>query len=82
MATLKPGKYRHYKGKYYELLSIARHSETAEELVVYRCLYGDFSWWVRPLTMYTEVVTIDGETIPRFDYVGPMTDADLAEVDH
>ena len=64
--TVKPGRYRHYKGKYYEVIGVARHSETEEELVVYRCLYGDFGLWVRPLAMFTETVTVDGRKLPRF----------------
>lgn len=70
--SIKPGKYRHYKGKDYEVFHVVRHSETEEQLVAYRCLYGDYSWWVRPLAMFQETVDIDGETIPRFSYVGPM----------
>ena len=65
-----PGKYRHYKGAEYEVLLPARHSETEEELVVYLTLYGDFSHWVRPLSMFMESVEINGETRPRFEYVG------------
>lgn len=68
--TLKPGKYRHYKGKDYEVLSTARHSETEEWFVVYRTCYGDFSTWVRPLAMFTESVTVGGKTVPRFTYLG------------
>jgi hypothetical protein len=63
---LPPGRYRHYKGKDYEVLGIARHSETEEELVVYRCLYGDFSLWVRPLAMFLEEVEVDGRSVRRF----------------
>lgn len=65
---LKPGKYRHYKGKEYEVLGVARHSETLEELVVYKALYqpeGE-NLWVRPLKMFTETITIDGKEVPRF----------------
>jgi hypothetical protein len=62
-----PGRYRHYKGSDYEVIGIARHSETEEELVVYRTLYGDGSLWVRPLEMFMEDVTVDGRTVPRFD---------------
>jgi hypothetical protein len=62
----KPGKYRHYKGGEYELLFIARHTETEEDLVVYRTLYGDFSHWVRPLAMFIETVEVDGKNQPRF----------------
>lgn len=61
-----PGRYRHYKGKDYEVIGTARHSETEEWLVVYRCLYGDYSLWVRPLDMFNESVTVAGEEVPRF----------------
>lgn len=61
-----PGRYRHYKGNFYEVLGVARHSETEEWLVIYRCLYGDFSLWVRPLAMFVEDVTVDGRTVRRF----------------
>ena len=61
-----PGRYRHYKGEDYEVIGIARHSETEEELVVYRCLYGDYSLWVRPLSMFRETVNVAGEQLPRF----------------
>ncbi|AKO51042.1 hypothetical protein ABA45_00255 [Marinobacter psychrophilus] len=61
-----PGRYRHYKGKDYEVIDIARHSETEEKLVVYRCLYGDYSLWVRPLSIFRETVNVAGEQLPRF----------------
>ena len=61
-----PGRYRHYKGKDYEVIGTARHSETEEWLVVYRCLYGDYSLWVRPLDMFNESVDVAGEEVPRF----------------
>ncbi|MFH0912136.1 MAG: DUF1653 domain-containing protein [Patescibacteria group bacterium] len=67
---LKSGRYRHYKGNEYELVGIAKHSETLEDLVVYRALYGNNDLWVRPLKMFIEEVEIDGKTIPRFGYVG------------
>ncbi|MFL0798330.1 MAG: DUF1653 domain-containing protein [Cellvibrionaceae bacterium] len=73
---LKPGRYRHYKGKDYEVFHVAKHSETEEKLVVYRCLYGDFSWWVRPLVMFTEAVEVDGKEVPRFAYI----DSDIPEI--
>lgn len=63
---IRPGRYRHYKGQYYEVLDVARHSETEEWLVVYRCLYGDHSLWVRPLVMFVETIVIDGRQVPRF----------------
>ncbi len=67
---LQSGKYRHYKGAEYEVLEVARHSETEEYLVVYRQCYGDQSLWVRPYEMFIETVTVDGETIPRFAHIG------------
>ena len=70
MESIKPGRYRHFKGKEYEDLGVARHSETEEELVVYRALYGDFSLWVRPVSMWNETVERDGKTFRRFTYIG------------
>lgn len=70
MDEIKPGRYRHFKGKEYEVLGVARHSETEEELVVYRALYGDFSLWVRPVSMWNEAVEHDGKTFRRFTYIG------------
>lgn len=61
-----PGRYRHYKGGDYEVLGVARHSETHEALVVYRPLYNSSGWWVRPHAMFFEVVHVDGLTQPRF----------------
>ena len=66
----RPGRYRHFKGKEYEVLGVARHSETEEELVVYRALYGDFGLWVRPARMWNETVERDGKTFRRFTYIG------------
>ena len=63
---LKLGKYRHSKGKEYEVIGIAKHSETLEELVVYRALYGEGQIWVRPLQMFLEEVEVDGKKVPRF----------------
>ncbi|NHN36220.1 DUF1653 domain-containing protein [Pseudomaricurvus alcaniphilus] len=71
MGELPAGIYRHYKGREYQVFEVARHSETEEALVVYRCLYGDYSWWVRPLQMFTEQVDVDGVRQPRFTYVRP-----------
>lgn len=66
MPTIKPGRYRHFKGKEYEVIGTARHSETLEELVVYRALYGDGGLWVRPAAMWSETVDRDGYRGPRF----------------
>ena len=70
--TPKPGRYRHYKGQDYEVIGVAHHSETEEPLVVYRCLYGDHSLWVRPLAMFNETVNVAGEDVARFAYCGEM----------
>ena len=66
LMTIEPGRYRHFKGKEYEVLCVARHSETLEEMVVYRALYGDFGVWVRPASMWNETVVRDGKTYFRF----------------
>lgn len=66
---IRPGIYEHYKGNKYEVIGLARHSETEEELVVYRALYGDHGLWVRPYQMFVERVTIEGEQVPRFSYL-------------
>ena len=68
---LRNGRYRHYKGGEYQVYGIARHSETEEQLVVYRPLYGERSLWVRPLSMFSETLEMDGQTVPRFAYIGP-----------
>lgn len=69
-ADLVPGRYRHYKGNDYIVLGVARHSETEEELVLYRQDYGDRDLWVRPLTMFLETVVVNGAVKPRFAYIG------------
>ena len=66
---VKPGKYRHFKGNEYEVLGTARHSETLEEMVVYRALYGDGGLWVRPATMWNDTVQRDGQTFRRFTFI-------------
>jgi hypothetical protein len=66
----KKGKYRHYKGNEYELLYIANHSETLEKMVVYRALYGAGEVWVRPLSMWSEVVRVGDREVMRFTYIG------------
>ena len=67
---VRPGRYRHFKGNEYQVLGVARHSETEEEMVVYRALYGEGGLWVRPAAMWLETVTRDGVTQPRFTYIG------------
>lgn len=68
--AFQTGKYRHFKGKEYEALYIAKDSETGEETVVYRALYGDGQIWVRPLRMWNELVEKDGKRVERFTYIG------------
>ncbi len=63
------GKYRHFKGNKYEILHIAKHSEDLQPMVVYRALYGDGEVWVRPLSMFTDTVTREGKTVPRFEEI-------------
>ena len=72
MDEFRPGRYRHFKGKEYELIGLARHSETMEEMVVYRPLYGEGGLWVRPASMWNEQVERDGYSGPRFAYVGEL----------
>ncbi len=76
-----PGKYRHYKGNYYQVIAVAFHSETAEKMVLYQALYsnpdleeeyGLHPYFVRPYAMFTEMITLDGQRVPRFEYIGPM----------
>lgn len=69
MSELRPGLYRHYKGNSYQVIGIARHSESGEELVVYRPLYGESGLWVRPLAMFVEAVEVDGISQPRFSWL-------------
>lgn len=65
----KPGIYKHYKGNKYELLYVANHSETLEKMVVYKALYGDGDIWVRPISMWDELVEVNGERVERFTYI-------------
>ena len=70
MNEIKPGKYRHFKGNEYEVLFVAKHSETQEEMVVYRALYGERGLWVRPAAMWNETIERDGKSFKRFEYIG------------
>ena len=70
--TIKPGKYIHFKGNAYQVIGTALHSETLEEVVVYRPLYGDGGLWVRPAAMWNETVTHNGQLVLRFTYVGDI----------
>ncbi len=63
---MPPGTYRHYKGNDYQVIGLARHSESLQTLVVYRALYGEGGLWVRPLAMFLEAVEVDGKSVPRF----------------
>ena len=68
---VQPGRYRHYKGHEYEVFGMAKHTETEEEFVVYRALYGERGLWIRPTKMFLETVTIDGRTCLRFQLILP-----------
>ena len=70
MEQIRMGKYRHFKGGEYEVIAVARNSETLEPMVVYRALYGDGDIWVRPLAMWDETVERDGVTYKRYTYIG------------
>ena len=67
--SIPQGIYRHYKGSLYQVLHTAKHSETEETLVVYRCLYGEYGIWVRPIGMFDEMVTVDGKEVQRFELI-------------
>ena len=70
MEEIKLGRYRHFKGNEYEVLYLAKHSESLEDMVVYRALYGAHGVWVRPASMWNEIVERDGKTYKRFTYIG------------
>ncbi|WP_440826001.1 DUF1653 domain-containing protein [Psychrobacter cryohalolentis] len=74
LQSIPQGIYRHYKGNLYQVLHTAQHSETEEALVVYRCLYGEYGVWVRPLVMFSETVTVDGKQLPRFEIIKELAD--------
>ena len=67
--SVKLGKYRHYKGNEYQVIGVAKHSETTEPMVVYKALYGDGGLWVRPLSMWNETVEVNGVLYKRFEYI-------------
>lgn len=71
---VEPGRYRHYRGHEYEVLGTARHSETEEEFVVYRALYGARGLWIRPRAMFEGTVMVEGKEVPRFQFLeaGPL----------
>lgn len=69
-SSISKGKYRHYKGNLYEVIDIAKHSESLEDMVIYRTLYGDFGIWVRPLQMFLENVEVNGNIQKRFEFIG------------
>ena len=73
-SSVARGIYRHYKGSLYQVLHVANHSETEEELVVYRCLYGEYDVWVRPLAMFTESIEVNGKEVPRFELIKALAD--------
>lgn len=70
MDEIKKGRYRHFKGNEYEVIGTARHSETTEEYVVYKALYGEGGLWIRPKEMWNETVERDGKTFKRFEFIG------------
>ena len=72
-SSIPPGRYRHYKGKDYHVLGCARHSETEEEFVVYRALYGAGGLWIRPKSMFVETVRVGSQNLPRFSLLEPDT---------
>ena len=74
MDAIPLGVYRHYKGNQYEVIGLAKHSETLEDMVVYKALYGERGIWVRPLSMWGELVDVDGKSVRRFEYVSDKTE--------
>ena len=74
LQSIPQGIYRHYKGSLYQVLHTAKHSETEEALVVYRCLYGEYDVWVRPLAMFTESIEVNGKEVPRFELIKALAD--------
>lgn len=76
MDDIRTGKYRHFKGQDYWVMAVASHSETEEKLVIYRCLYGNYDWWVRPLDNFAATVEVNGEPVKRYEYIGQLTRSD------
>ncbi len=70
MQKIKLGKYKHFKGGEYEVLGVAKHSESLDELVIYKALYGDMGTWVRPIEMFFDTKEHNGEIVPRFTFIG------------
>jgi len=70
MQKIKLGKYRHFKGGKYDVVGVAKHSETLDELVIYKPLYGEMRTWVRPIEMFFDTVEFEGKTVPRFTFMG------------
>lgn len=73
MTSIRPGRYRHFKGNEYEVIGVARDSETLVDMVVYRALYGERGLWVRPAGMFSETVVSAGRALPRFEWIGEST---------
>lgn len=76
MQSIEPGIYQHFKGGQYRVLGLGRHSETEEPLVVYQCLYGNYDLWIRPLDNFLADAEVDGEPVPRFKRLQPLSEAD------
>ncbi|MFV1873834.1 MAG: DUF1653 domain-containing protein [Oleiphilus sp.] len=72
MSEIQAGLYKHYKGPEYQVIDLVKHSETEEDLVLYKALYGNQGLWVRPLAMFIEQVEIEGKLVPRFEFIKPI----------
>lgn len=78
---MQPGRYRHFKGNEYTVLDVAKHSETLEPMVVYRQEYGERGLWVRPQCMFEETVEVDGQTVPRFQFLEESRDSTIGRAE-
>ena len=76
MNTIPLGVYRHYKGNQYEVIGFAKHSETLEDMVIYKALYGEGVTWIRPASMWDNPIEVDGKTVKRFEFVGESGNSD------